>query len=143
MAELLAADDCNVTPRVVTGNLPLLIVTWCDVFTFMDLKALIGGLGGNQAVAKVVGVTPSAVANWVSRGAIAAEHHLVVWQMALRANLAWEPPGASQLRELLEAQHHAADGSVAASASRATPDELDAEEMAYDTAEVLAMRRRA
>jgi hypothetical protein len=60
----------------------------------------IEGLGGTTAVARRLGVEPNRVNNWKRRG-IPAEHHLALWRMAIEADLAWEPPGADGLREVL------------------------------------------
>lgn len=63
----------------------------------LSLNALITGLGGATKVAQECGVLPSAVSNWVSRGAIAAEHRVTVWRLAAAAGLDWTPPGAEGL----------------------------------------------
>ena len=65
----------------------------------MTLTELINALGGPSVVAKACGnVNPSAVTNWVRRGAIPAQRHIAVWQMAQDAGLAWAPPKAERLQ---------------------------------------------
>lgn len=63
----------------------------------MTLDALISALGGNLKVAAECNVGPSAVSNWLARGAISAEHRLTVWRMAAKAGLDWSPPGCEGL----------------------------------------------
>lgn len=59
----------------------------------VTLDALISALGGNVKVAAECNVGPSAVSNWVARGAISAEHRLTVWRLASDAGIDWAPPG--------------------------------------------------
>jgi hypothetical protein len=59
---------------------------------------LISALGGSTRVAAACGVQPTAVSNWVARGAVAAEHRVRVWRLATEAGLDWTPPGAEGLR---------------------------------------------
>jgi DNA-binding transcriptional regulator YdaS (Cro superfamily) len=63
----------------------------------MSLSDLISALGGATKVASACGVQPSAVSNWIARGAIAADHRVTVWRMATDAGLDWAPPGAEGL----------------------------------------------
>lgn len=91
----------------------------------MTIREILHGLGGHQEVARKLGLKRSAPSMWVSRNAIPAEHHLAVWRLALAAGLAWEPPGAAELRGLLNercalvtrAAAHEADASVGQAAA--------------------------
>ncbi|NKC33478.1 helix-turn-helix domain-containing protein [Falsiroseomonas selenitidurans] len=67
----------------------------------MKVKLLVVGLGGNKAVGERCGVSQAAVSNWIAADAIPAEHHLVLWEMALAAKVEWTPPGAEGLRDML------------------------------------------
>jgi DNA-binding transcriptional regulator YdaS (Cro superfamily) len=63
----------------------------------LSISDVILGLGGATRVALACGVQPSAVSNWIARGAIAAEHRVTVWRMATETGLDWAPPGAEGL----------------------------------------------
>jgi hypothetical protein len=69
----------------------------------MEVAELIRGLGGQRAVAALLGLGKSAVGMWVTRGAIPREYHLILWRMALEAGLPWEPPGGDTIRGKLAA----------------------------------------
>lgn len=68
----------------------------------MDVRELVKRLGGASRVAERCGVTPPAVSNWCARGAVASEHHLAVWQLAVEAGVDWRPPGAEGLSLVVE-----------------------------------------
>lgn len=66
----------------------------------MNTADLIRALGGPTAIARRIGCTTSAVAQW-GRAGIPRDRHLAVWQMALEAGVDWEPPGADEIRARL------------------------------------------
>ncbi len=74
----------------------------------MEIPHLIAALGGPRVVSERLGIRPNAVAMWLQRGAIPAEHYLPLWKMALAANVAWKPPGAEAIRAQLTQQPEAA-----------------------------------
>lgn len=61
-------------------------------------RELVDGLGGPTAVARLCGVTPPAVTNWLKRGQIPAEHHVALWAAAQETGLDWAPPGGAGFR---------------------------------------------
>jgi hypothetical protein len=61
-----------------------------------EIRDLVWRLGGLRTVARAVGCTPQAVANWYRTG-IPQRHHLTVWRLAHAAGLPWRPPGADGL----------------------------------------------
>jgi hypothetical protein len=63
----------------------------------MDTGELIEALGGPTVVAADLGFRIARVGNWTMRGAIPREHHLAVWRVAMRKNVAWTPPDADGL----------------------------------------------
>jgi hypothetical protein len=69
----------------------------------MSLPApdLIDALGGASAVAHETGAREGAVRMWKARGEIPANYQLVMWKLALRAGVNWQPAGADDLRSLL------------------------------------------
>lgn len=69
----------------------------------MRVKTLIVELGGNKPVAERCRVSSAAVSNWIAANAVPAEHHITLWDMALAAGVAWEPPRADDIRKRLGA----------------------------------------
>lgn len=74
----------------------------------MQVRDLVRALGGGKAVAAARGVSPQAVSQWCAANEVPVAHYLPLWRMALEAGIAWEPPGAAELRPLLCANPRAA-----------------------------------
>jgi transcriptional regulator with XRE-family HTH domain len=70
----------------------------------MRIKDLMGGLGGQAAVARRLGVTRAAVSQWVAADDVPEARRIDLWGLALDAGLDWTPPGAEALRDKLRAQ---------------------------------------
>lgn len=63
----------------------------------MRIRELIKALGGPTAVAEELGERIATVGNWSLRDAIPREHHIAVWRIAQRKDVAWTPPDAKGL----------------------------------------------
>jgi hypothetical protein len=57
----------------------------------MTVPQLIFALGGNTALARTLGISPQAVANWTRRGAIPARRHYQVARLARALGLHIDP----------------------------------------------------
>jgi len=55
-------------------------------------RELIEQLGGASAIARELGVTPAAVANWATRDVPGAQH-VAVLVLAVQRGVYWRPPG--------------------------------------------------
>jgi len=63
----------------------------------MHTGEILKSLGGASAVAKALGLSLQAVSNWSMRDAIASEHRVAIWRLAMAKNVEWAPPGAEGL----------------------------------------------
>jgi hypothetical protein len=70
----------------------------------MTIRELVRGLGGGRVVAAQIGVTPAAVSHWVGANVVPAGRQVALWRMAVAAGLAWQPPGADEIRDRLAQQ---------------------------------------
>ena len=57
----------------------------------MTVAQLVFHLGGNTALARVLGISPQAVSNWSRRGAIPARRHYQVARLARALGLHIDP----------------------------------------------------
>lgn len=60
----------------------------------MTVAELIKALGGTAEVATQIGVRPSAVSQWIEKGAIPPRRVFAVWRLAREKRVDWTPPGA-------------------------------------------------
>ena len=61
------------------------------ILGYMTVPQLIFALGGNTALARVLGISPQAVSNWSRRGAIPARRHYQVARLARALGLHIDP----------------------------------------------------
>jgi hypothetical protein len=67
------------------------------VHFMVTLGELIDGLGGGAAVARLIGISPSAVSHWRREGSVPPERRLELWRLAVRAGIEWRPPGVADV----------------------------------------------
>jgi hypothetical protein len=58
---------------------------------------LVRALGGPAHVARVCGVSATAISNWQVANAVPPRHWLTIWRLAKARGLDWRPPGAEDL----------------------------------------------
>lgn len=78
----------------------------------MHTGEILKALGGPSAVAKALGLSLPAVSNWTMRNAIASEHHIAIWRLAMTKNVDWAPPGAEGLVLAPAAEHSRSEREV-------------------------------
>jgi DNA-binding transcriptional regulator YdaS (Cro superfamily) len=61
------------------------------------VRALVRELGGGRAVADRLGISQSAVSQWVTYDRIPPSRLLSMWKFAAEKGVAWKPPEAAGL----------------------------------------------
>jgi DNA-binding transcriptional regulator YdaS (Cro superfamily) len=64
----------------------------------VDIKTLVGCLGGSGAVARKFNITTAAVSQWIAADAVPPAREAQMWVIANYAGVDWTPPGAEGFR---------------------------------------------